>query len=131
MVSGIGSLRVPFLLTGPAQPEAADSTGATTVNQLLSKLMREFALADEAPPYEVVKVRYAEASEGHEHVEYVETRDPDGGETRWAWAEVVSAIRGGERFVLIDGGTEAKTILGESVCPACPAASLRRYSPES
>ncbi|MDQ3691408.1 MAG: hypothetical protein M3406_15545 [Chloroflexota bacterium] len=94
-------------------------------------MSKAVASTGEVPPYQVVEVRYADSSDGHEHVEYVETRDPDGGATRWGWAEVVVAIRGGERFVIFHGRAEANTILGESVCPVCPAASLRRYSPES
>ena len=84
---------------------------------------------DEVPPYEVVNVGYTAVSDGHEHVEYVETQDPDGGETRWAWLEVVGAIRAGERFVVIGENRQAETVLEPSVCPACPAATLRYRSP--
>jgi hypothetical protein len=84
---------------------------------------------DEVPPYEVLDVLYAALSDGHEHVEHVVTRDPDGGETRWAWVEVVGAVRAGERFVITGGNAQTETVLEPSVCPVCPAATLRYRSP--
>jgi len=87
------------------------------------------APADEMPPYEVVNIGYADVSDGHEHVAFIETKDPDGGETRWAWLEVVGAIRAGERFVAASTGGKAAAILELSVCPVCPAATPRYRSP--
>ena len=84
---------------------------------------------DDVPPYEVVDVAYAALPGGHEHVEHVVTQDPDGGETRWAWAEVVGAMHAGERFVITGGVEQAGTVLEPSVCPVCPAATLRYHSP--
>ena len=84
---------------------------------------------DDVPHYEVVDVLYAALTDGHEHVEHVVTRDPDGGETRWAWAEVVGAMHAGERFVITGRIARAETVLEPSVCPVCPAATLRYRSP--
>ena len=82
--------------------------------------------ADEVPPYEVGCLdtdRELEAS-GHRHVTFVETRDPDGGRTRWSCVEVIAAIEDGEQFVVADDGHGALTLLVPARCPACTSATL-------
>jgi hypothetical protein len=92
-------------------------------------MTERFARTDEMPPYEVVDVHYADVPGGHEHVAYVETRDPDGGDTRWTQAEIPGAVREGERFVLIEGGVVTDSILEVATCPACPQPTLRLRPP--
>lgn len=125
MVSGNDSRRGPFPPIGPAHPETADSTGAVTGNQVLSNEMDQSSgQGDELPPYSAVLVQYEDIPGGHEHVAYVETLDPDGGETRWTAVEVINAIRGGERFVVTIGGADSGAILQPTICPVCPLVTL-------
>jgi hypothetical protein len=82
--------------------------------------------ADEVPPHEVACLdmdRELEAS-GHRHVTFVETRDPDGGLTRWSCVQVIAAIEDGERFVVAEDGHGAMTLLEPARCPACDVATL-------
>lgn len=82
--------------------------------------------ADEVPPYEVGCLdtdRGPEAS-GHRHVTFVETRDPDGGSTRWSCVQVIAAIEDGERFVVAEDGRGALILLRPGSCPACEVATL-------
>ena len=55
--------------------------------------------ADEVPPYEVgcLDIEGASKASGHRHGVAVETRDPDGGSTRWSSVQVIAAIEDGER----------------------------------
>lgn len=62
--------------------------------------------------------------DGHEHVAWVETDDPDGGQTRWKPFEVIAAIRDGERFVVAEPAGGPETVLEPALCPACPLATL-------
>lgn len=79
-------------------------------------------LAEEWPPYVVVAIaRDPDADPEHDHVVGVETRDPDGGETRWGSQEVIAALRDGERFV-VDGDGDAT--LEPAPCPACGRTTL-------
>jgi hypothetical protein len=77
------------------------------------------------PPYEVIRVGVVPAAvqPDHDHVNYVVTADPDGGETRWPIDEVISAIRAGETFA-----TVVKTGRGSFVtidtCPTCRLMTL-------
>jgi hypothetical protein len=80
------------------------------------------------PHYAVVLVQYEDLSEGHEHVAFVDTLDPDGGQTRWRAVELINAIRDGERFVVSIGGTETGATLEPSICPVCPQVTLNYRS---
>jgi hypothetical protein len=82
----------------------------------------------DVPPYAVVLVQYEDLAEGHEHVSYVETLDPDGGLTRWTALELINAIRGGERFVVTIGGAATGAILEPAICPVCPLVTLNYRS---
>ena len=74
------------------------------------------------PPYLVTCLEAdLAAGEGHDHVVAVETRDPDGGQTRWVTVEVIAAVRDGERFV-VDGGRQ--TALEPAICPGCATVTL-------
>jgi hypothetical protein len=56
--------------------------------------------AGSVPPYHVLCVETDDdAGEGHNHVSVVDTRDPDGGQTRWTIGQVIAAVRDGERFI--------------------------------
>ena len=80
---------------------------------------------EDAPPYVVVCISSdADAGEGHDHVEAVETRDPDGGITRWRAADVIAAIRDGQRFVVEDGERTSAVSLEPAVCPACARVTI-------
>jgi hypothetical protein len=48
---------------------------------------------------------------GHIHVLAVETRDPDGGQTRWTTRQVIAALRDGERFVVSEDDQGRETLL--------------------
>ena len=76
------------------------------------------------PPYEVIGMLVDEGvrAAGHEHVRFVDTVDPDGGQTRWTAIDVIAAIRAGERFVVGRGGPESSLV--PSVCPVCPVVTL-------
>jgi hypothetical protein len=79
----------------------------------------------DAPPYVVTCLETDPAAgAGHEHVVAIETRDPDGGQTRWATVEVISAIREGERFVVGDGNGDTAASLEPAVCAACSRMTL-------
>ena len=88
--------------------------------------------AEEPPPYEVACVELDSRLEAarHPHVTYIETRDPDGGRTRWSREEVLSAIRDGERFVLVEDGGRT-TLMKPRLCPKCPFFTLVVGSPEA
>ena len=78
-----------------------------------------------APPYEVTCLEEDQAvEESHRHVVAVETRDPDGGQTRWSTLEVITALRGGELFVVSDGKADRAAALEPSICPACATATI-------
>jgi hypothetical protein len=84
-------------------------------------------LTDGWPPYVVVSVGRDETSGGaHDHVVEVETRDPDGGETRWSAQQVVAAIRDGEHFVMEanDAAGDAALELQPGGCPVCARTTL-------
>ena len=78
------------------------------------------------PPYEVACLELDTRLEfgGHQHVTFIETRDPDGGRTRWSCVQVIAAIRDGERFVAADDGRGELTLLEPGLCPQCPFATL-------
>ena len=80
------------------------------------------------PHYAVVLVQYEDLTEGHEHVAYVDTLDPDGGQTRWSAVDLISAIRAGERFVVTIGGVATAATLEPSICPVCPLVTLNYRS---
>jgi hypothetical protein len=83
--------------------------------------LQEQSVTD-VPPYEVMCIeRDGSAGEGHDHVIAVETRDPDGGQTRWATVEVIAAVREGERFTV---GDEPAASLEPAVCRACANVTL-------
>lgn len=78
----------------------------------------------DAPPYVVTCLETDRAAgEGHDHVVAAETRDPDGGQTRWVTVEVIAAVREGERFVVGDEGSQ-RVALEPAVCPGCPTVTL-------
>ena len=81
--------------------------------------------ASDGPPYMVLCVDPDdEAGDGHIHVAAVETRDPDGGQTRWTTAQVIAAVRDGERFVVAEDGQGGETVLRPVVCGSCPTMTL-------
>ncbi len=127
-MSEIEALRLPFPLTGPAHPVAADGTGpdrlqSTIINSMVERPPRP---TGQAPAYVVVGLEQdAGAQPGHDHVVGIETRDPDGGSTRWRLIEVIGAVRSGERFVLEGDGSGADSNLEPAVCPACRRVTLR------
>jgi hypothetical protein len=85
----------------------------------------------EAPPYVVVRFyQDPEAAPGHDHVTAVETRDPDGGTTRWRSIDVIAAIRGGERFVVEEDGDDRGSILEPALCLVCPRATVKVIAAE-
>lgn len=79
------------------------------------------------PPHEVLCVGYDEvsASSGHRHLRYLEAVDPHGTQTRWQVAQILAAMRSGERFVAGSGGGRPATTLELGLCPACPFMTLR------
>jgi hypothetical protein len=81
--------------------------------------------AQDPPPYVVVCLEQdRSAGEGHEHVVAVETRDPDGGTTRWTTVEVIGALREGERFAIDRNGIELSAAFEPAVCPRCAMVTL-------
>jgi hypothetical protein len=87
--------------------------------------MSSVDVTDPLPPYLVIDLeRDPDATPGHDHVVAVATRDPDGGETRWSGAEVLAAMRGGERFVVAEDGRGGETLLEPATCPACDAVTV-------
>ena len=89
---------------------------------------RDASLADGS--YKVLCIE-AEAgqAEGHDHVRFVETRDPDGAETRWKSVDVIAAIRDGAEFVIADDAGGRRTILEPAVCPNCALATVSADPP--
>ena len=77
------------------------------------------------PPYRVLCLEEDRAGSGaHAHASFVETRDPDGGQTRWSTVQVIAAIRDGARFVVADDGQGGQTQLEPAVCTRCPTVTL-------
>lgn len=88
---------------------------------------------EELPPYEVVCVELDAGPEGrgHQHVRFIETRDPDGGRTRWSREQALAAIRAGERFVIPEDGNRGSTLIEPGLCPRCPFFTLLVHRPET
>jgi hypothetical protein len=63
-------------------------------------------------------------AQGHLHVIAVETADPDGGTTRWSLVQAIEAVRGGDRFVLLEDGSAEPVELAPTVCPRCRLATM-------
>lgn len=82
------------------------------------------ASGGDPPHYAVILVQYEDLTEGHEHVSYVDTLDPDGGQTRWTATEMINAVRAGERFVVTIGGAATGATLEPAICPVCPLVTL-------
>ena len=81
--------------------------------------------AESTPPYLVLCLSDDPgAPAGHDHVAAIETRDPDGVNTRWTAIDVIAAIRDGERFVVDDDGRGEEALLEPGVCPACSLVTL-------
>ena len=79
----------------------------------------------DAPPYVVTCLEVDRAAgEGHEHVAAIETRDPDGGQTRWTTIQVIAAVREGERFLVGESG-DARASLEPAACVGCDTATLK------
>jgi hypothetical protein len=77
------------------------------------------------PPYIVTCVdQEASGPDGHPHTSFIETRDPDGGQTRWSTVQVIAAVRDGERFVVADDTRGRETLLEPAVCTRCPIVTL-------
>ena len=87
---------------------------------------------DEVPPYAVACFELDTRQEfaGHEHVTFIETRDPDGGRTRWSCVQAINAIRDGERFVVAEDGGKL-TLMEPGLCSQCPTATLLVDPPEA
>jgi hypothetical protein len=80
---------------------------------------------EELPPYEVACVELdARHRPSHPHVTFIETRDPDGGRTRWSHEQVLAAMRQGERFVMADGSDGTPALIEPGLCPHCPLFTL-------
>ena len=126
VVSGIGPLRVSFPPTGPAQPEVGDGTAHRPIRSTIINLVIDPAARSlEDAPYAVVCLSdEPNAGSGHDHVAAIETRDPDGGSTRWTAIDVIAAIRDGERFVVSDDGRGEEALLEPGICPACSRVTL-------
>ena len=79
----------------------------------------------EAPSYVVTCLeRDMTAGDRHDHVLAVETRDPDGGETRWSTVEVIAAVRGGEHFVVAVEGRDERISIEPAICTRCATVTL-------
>ena len=75
---------------------------------------------DAVPPYEVLLLESdPNQGEEHQHIIAIQTRDPDGGQTRWAAVQVISALQTGEQFVVDEGDGQKRSVLEPAVCPAC------------
>jgi len=87
---------------------------------------------DGVPPYEVACLEMDARLQagGHHHVTFIETRDPDGGRSRWSCVQVIAAIRDGERFVVAEDGQGQVTLLEPGLCPRCPFVTLLVDPPE-
>ena len=96
------------------------------VNQVLSTPMTDTLAPQGVPPYRVLCMQLdaATSADGHTHVLHVETRDPDGGQTRWRPVDVIAAVRDGERFLVAEDDRGTETLLEPAVCPRCPAVTL-------
>jgi hypothetical protein len=78
----------------------------------------------EGPHYVVVRIGHdALAGAGRDHATAIETRDPDGGSTRWRSIDVIAAIRDGEHFVVEDEHGQ-ESVLEPALCPVCPRATV-------
>lgn len=88
--------------------------------------------AGEVPPYVVacIDADPGLSIDGHHHVTAVETRDPDGGHTRWTLVQVILSIRDGAGFSVVDG-EKAVGRLEPTVCTRCPMATLTIDPPEA
>jgi len=128
-MSGIGSLGVPF--RPPARPPQRPPIVlpiSVTIKYYQSPMLvkRDLRSPGEAPPYVVVGLdQDPAATAGHDHVTAIETRDPDGGSTTWRTIDVIDAIRGGERFVMEEGGQAGEFVLEPAICPQCPRATVK------
>lgn len=93
---------------------------------------RHAGVAGEMPPYVVgcLETDARLADDGHHHVKTIETRDPDGGQTRWTLIQVITAIRDGAAFSVNDGD-DAVARLDPTVCPRCAMATLTIEPPEA
>ena len=82
-------------------------------------------------PYVVVRLdQDVDTPAGHDHVAAIETRDPDGGSTRWTAVDVISAIRDGERFVM--ERSDARDVeLEPALCSECPRATVKASAGDS
>lgn len=78
------------------------------------------------PPYEVLCVGLdsAERRDGHRHIALAETRDPDGGQTRWAERELLAAIQTGDRFLVATDDQGHETRLDAGSCTRCGATTV-------
>jgi hypothetical protein len=81
----------------------------------------------ELPPHVVLCVGYDDvgATSGHRHLRYLEAVDPGGMRMQWQLAQIVAAMRNGERFVAGGGGGRPATTLELGLCPVCPFITLR------
>ncbi len=87
------------------------------------------ARVDQWPPYEVICAQFDDlgTAQGHRHLRSVDTRDQDGGLTRWNVPDLTTALRDKERFVV--SGSDATLAVG--LCPACPFMTLKFDPPEA
>jgi hypothetical protein len=85
------------------------------------------------PPHEVACVELDARLElsSHRHVTFVQTRDPDGGLTRWSRMQVIAAIRNGERFAVAGESHGHLALLEPGLCPSCPFFTLRVNRPDA
>jgi hypothetical protein len=91
---------------------------------------RSSPTAEELPPYQVTCVEVDQRlGPNHPHVTFIETRDPDGGRTRWSHEQVLAATRQGERFVLAEGGDGTPAVIEPGLCPHCPRFTLLVHPP--
>ena len=73
----------------------------------------------------------AAGRDGHQHVVAIGTSDPDGGETRWQLADVLSALWDGEQFVTAASADDGPAALSPARCPICSEPSVRTDPPEA
>ena len=87
----------------------------------------------ELSPYEVACVELDPRLDAtsHPHVAFIETRNPDGGRTRWSREQALAAIRQGERFVVVTGGNGMRVLMQPGLCPRCPFFTLLVDPPEA
>ena len=86
----------------------------------------------ELPPYEVACIELDTRLDAvsHPHVTFIQTRDPDGGRTRWSRDQALAAMRHGERFVVATGGNGPPALMEPGLCPRCPFFTLLVDPPE-